>query len=321
MVEIDFSGGPYRIEGLSSDQERMIRGRYGDLARDDSGLAEGATGPGPGTSPMSTPGGPGVPGGGASSFGGPTMGSSPEETVWIHVYRAEEEDFRDADGSDITDETIELDYEEDAVRLAGPGFMGRLDWRSGLEVSIWTARGAGKQFLSIFEEALRVATSYRLLDEGGVLLQSAGIVLGGEGAVLCAGGAGAGKSTLSRLAMGAGLRVLSDELNALLPGDGSPRAGRTPFTGEVGRQAHLDRGESSYPVKKVFRLEKGEKDETRELSDEELLSTLRDSVLAVCDDPHREDRLTEILEGLLTEVGGGVLVFAEDGRPWERIEG
>lgn len=316
MVEMDFAGGLYRIEGLSGEQERMIRGRYGDLSREGSGLGEAASGPRPaqGGSPM--------PGAGAASFGAPGTGSSPEETTWIHVYRAEEEDFRPrGEAGNRWDERIDLDYEEDAVRMAGAGFMGRLDWRSGVEASIWTAQGAGRHFLSIFEDVLRVTTAYRLLDEGGVLLRSAGVVLGNGDAVLCVGRTGAGKSTISRLAMGAGLRVLSDELNALLPGDGVPRAGRTPFTGEVGRQAHLDPGESTYPVERIFRLEKGEDDEIRELSDEKLLSSLSDCTLAVSEDPHREEELTESLENLLAEIGGGVLVFAEDGTPWKLLDG
>jgi len=98
---------------------------------------------------------------------------------------------------------------------------------------------------------LRSLISRRLLDSGGLMLHSAGIVLGGK-AYVFPGKSGAGKSTLSRLALGAGAEVISDEINLLRPGPRGWVAYGSPFWGEMragGRQA-------SWPLGGIFLLKK-----------------------------------------------------------------
>ena len=75
------------------------------------------------------------------------------------------------------------------------------------------------------ELALRAAFLLGTVRQGGVLLHSSGVVLGGK-ALVAVGPSGAGKSTFARLARQAGGELLSDEVLSLLP-DG--RVLGTPF--------------------------------------------------------------------------------------------
>lgn len=67
----------------------------------------------------------------------------------------------------------------------------------------------------------------------GVLVHAAGIVSDGAGLVL-AGVSGAGKSTTSRIADAAGMRVLSDDRVVLRRVDGTWRMYGTPWPGDAG---------------------------------------------------------------------------------------
>jgi hypothetical protein len=133
---------------------------------------------------------------------------------------------------------------------------GRLRLRRGdfsADILCKTGRGeaaaaANEQCLDAF---LRSLISWNLLDSGGLMLHSAGLVLGGK-AYVFPGVSGAGKSTLARLALGAGAEVISDEINLLRPGPRGWRAHGSPFWGEMragGRQA-------SWPLGGLFLLKK-----------------------------------------------------------------
>lgn len=75
------------------------------------------------------------------------------------------------------------------------------------------------------ELVLRLSWYLATTQQGGVLVHAAGLAEGDVGLVAC-GKSGDGKSTLSRLCRGGGLRLLTDEVVQLFP-DGT--IGGTPF--------------------------------------------------------------------------------------------
>ncbi len=105
----------------------------------------------------------------------------------------------------------------------------------------------------VFENYLRTVAAYSALLRQGLFLHSAGIVIDGR-AWLFAGRSGAGKTTLSRLALEAGAAVLSDDANMVLPDmAGIYRAGPVPFAGELGDVNRSAR--QNYPVAGLLWLE------------------------------------------------------------------
>ncbi|MCU0788543.1 MAG: hypothetical protein MUC91_10205, partial [Verrucomicrobia bacterium] len=87
----------------------------------------------------------------------------------------------------------------------------------------------------VLENFLRILLAHRVLGFGGMLLHSAGLVVGGR-ALLFVGRSNAGKTTLSRKADAAGARVLSDDINLVLPAADGYAVHSVPFTGEFRRR-------------------------------------------------------------------------------------
>ncbi len=107
----------------------------------------------------------------------------------------------------------------------------------------------------VLENFLRIVAAYRALDRGGVLLHSAAVVHRGRAFLFC-GRADAGKTTLARKAAAAGARVLSDDINLVMPAHGGYHVHRVPFTGEFGRQAAVAGEAAAYPLGGLALLEK-----------------------------------------------------------------
>jgi hypothetical protein len=222
---------------------------------------------------------------------------------------------------------LDCDHALRAVCLAGLGIMGRLDWRPALGGILWTPEDGGALFPGIFENFLRVLVAYRLLELGGVILHSAGVVRGG-GAYLFLGRSGAGKSTVARLSLDRGAEVLSDDLNALLPAAaGRAAAGsqvhKLPFTGDLGgRRA----ARPPVPLAALVRLEKHTRDECRPLSRAEALACMLTCSPFVNADPHRRGHLETVLLALLGPPGAPApaaleLRFTLAGRFWSILDG
>lgn len=107
----------------------------------------------------------------------------------------------------------------DGQLVEGP--LGRCTVRlDGSRLEVEVGDGA---FLG--ELVLRLAWYLITTRHGGVLIHASGLAHGSEAVVAC-GKSGDGKSTLARLGVGAGLRLLTDEVVQLFP-DG--RVGGTPF--------------------------------------------------------------------------------------------
>ncbi|HYG61389.1 MAG TPA: hypothetical protein VEL74_02305 [Thermoanaerobaculia bacterium] len=287
---IDLPGGPYLFTGLNAGQEAHVRRRFG-------------------------------------SFCGLGAGSPP--AVETRFFRAAEADFREIDTRGW-EYGLDLDFGLAAVRVAGLRLMARLDWRPGLAAAVWTPDAGGEAFAGIFENAFRALVSYRLLESGGVVLHGAALARRqeGGGAFLFLGRSGAGKSTVSRLGMERGLTVLSDDLNALLPGELPGAAVATvaaatavvklPFTGDVGEPGAPS---PPHPLRALFRLEKSAEEAVSPLSRAEVVGCLLACSPFLNTDPYRRETLVSILSALVPRsLPAYALRFSLTGRFWELPE-
>jgi len=266
---LDLPGGPYGFSGLSADQEEAALARFGDLRLDS------------------------------------------EPAVATTVFRAAAEDFLEIDTRGW-EYALDFDSGPSSVRLAGLDLTGRLDWRPALRGALWTPAGSAlvpeDRFPGIFENFCRVLVAYRLHELGGAVVHGAAVVDGGE-ALLFAGPSGAGKSTVARMALERGMTVLSDDLNALLPG---PVLCGLPFTGD------LDKADSRarYPLRALLRLEKDTDDRLRPLGRAETAACLLACSPFVNADPDRHAALLSTYLGLMEGVPAYALRFSLAGGMW-----
>lgn len=142
--------------------------------------------------------------------------------------------------------------------LTGINFTARLYPAGERPGAIAVARESELAQANVFENVLRVLVAYSALRQGGAVLHSAGIVAAGRAWIFC-GRSNAGKTTLTRKAHAAGLGVLSDDINLLLPAPGPStgyRAHGVPFTGEFGRTLDTTAA-GAYPVAALVLLRQG----------------------------------------------------------------
>jgi hypothetical protein len=292
-LAVELPGGPYLFTGLDKTQEEIVRDRLGGHCRNPTE---------------------------AGAF-----------AVETQVFRVARRDFLEIDTRGW-EYALDLDYQPSAVRMAGLELMGRLDWggraepREGspaaggqavLRGGLWTSAGEEDAFYSAFENFFRVLFAYRLLDSGGALLHSAGVA-DNRGAFLFLGHSGAGKSTLARLSLESGRTILSDDMNALLPGEPGPALARLPFTGDFRAPSAA---QPFYPLRALCRLEKGEGNCLAPMGAAEALATLVACSPSVNRDPYRQERLLANLTALVRSVPAHVLTFSVDGGFWELLEG
>ncbi len=232
-----------------------------------------------------------------------------EPAVEVRVFRAAVEDFRRFDLRGF-ENRLDLDHGPETVRMAGLDLMARLD-RRPLRASLWTCATEGETFRGAAENLLRVVVAYRLLELGGVLLHSAALLGPSPYAEvhLFAGPSGAGKSTLARLGVEAGLRPLSDDLNAVLPAAGGFAVAPLPFTGDL---APPPPGPLR-PLASIARLRKGVENRREPLAAGAALATLAACSPYVNGDAQRLDDLLTALERLVAAVPGWTLTFRRDG--------
>jgi hypothetical protein len=262
-------GGPYRFGGLSAAQ------------------LEAASATFPGWS--AAPGGP---------------GEAVGEVVPVVLRRRAAGDFLPVDVRGW-EYGLDVDHAPGALRLAGLGLLGRIEWQPSLAGALWTPVDGGELFPGIFENFFRVLVAYRLLDLGGAVLHSAGVVKEGA-AFLFLGRSGAGKTTVSRLSLAQGGEVLSDDLNALCPGAAAGcLAHKLPFTGDLGeRRARRP----PVPLGALLRLEQDTRDALLPLSRAAALASMLACTPFVNVDPWRRERLLSVLAALLDR--GGAPAYA-----------
>ena len=235
-----------------------------------------------------------------------------EKPTQSHAFRVAREEFRELDTRGW-DYDLDLDPGEKSLRIAGLRLLARLEWRPELQGGLWTA-ATDEEFPGVFENYLRVLTAYRLAEEGGALVHSAGIVEAGE-ASLFVGVSGAGKSTLAGLSLAAGRKVLSDDLNALLPRAGRCHAQAVPFAGDHRSAEVLPEA----PVRAILRLVKGAEHRLAPLRPSQALALLASCAPYVNRDPWRVERLLANLASVLESVEMHELVFAPRPGFWELL--
>jgi len=281
-LAFDLPGGPYLAAGLSAAQAAAAEERFGELCRP------------------------------------PRAGDG--DGVETRLFAVAPSDFLAVDTRGW-EYALDFDYAPAAVRIAGIRLMARIDWARSLSAALWTSEdggAAGDLFPGIFENFLRVVVAYRLLEAGGLVVHSAGVVDAGA-AYLFLGRSGAGKTTLSRMSERAGRTVLSDDLNALLPdAAGGLRVEKLPFTGDVGERR---KAAPPFPLALLLRLEKGAENSLQPLSKAGAAAQLLACAPFVNRDTHRR----ELVEATAAELAGaaraGVLAVSLCGGVWDTLRG
>lgn len=155
--------------------------------------------------------------------------------------------------------------------------------------------------VGVLENFLRVLLSYRVLARGGVLLHSAGILYRDRAYLFC-GRSNAGKTTLARKAVTAGARVLSDDINLVIPENGAFRAHKVPFTGEFGRRMENLSESRSFPLGGLVLLEKASTLTAIPVRPAEAVAGLLTGCPFVNDDPEESSVLLDILMNLVADI-------------------
>ena len=185
-----------------------------------------------------------------------------------------------------------------ALEVTGANFEARIGIGThSHSCSLGVAQEQELAQCDVIENFLRVYTAYHALLRGGVVLHSAGLVFD-EQAYIFVGRSGAGKTTLTRKAHPEGARVLSDDLNLVLPSDDGFDAFAVPFSGEFGRTVEQPGGSPRYPVAGLVLLERGSGPRARAATNSEAVARLlvgSPFVNADTDDPELVlDVLTDI---------------------------
>jgi hypothetical protein len=149
------------------------------------------------------------------------------------------------------------------------------------------------------ENFLRIVFAYHVLNRGGLLLHSAGVVYRGA-AYLFSGRSNAGKSTLSRKAAAAGAAVLSDDINLVYREDDGYHVHRVPFTGEFRRPGESFSGSGTFRLGGLALLEKAPALTAVPVLPAEGVAGLLTGCPYVNDDPEELPALMDILTMLVS---------------------
>jgi hypothetical protein len=182
---------------------------------------------------------------------------------------------------------------KDRVAVDGWGFRGTIDLAPKLGGQLVCKDPEQLGEPSVFENYLRIITAYAALRDRGLFLHSAAVVAD-DRAFVFIGRSGAGKTTLSRMALAEGCRVLSDDANVLFsqPGQGYV-AGPIPFAGELGQRAAIEGG--PFPVAGIYWLEKGGEERVLPMSPSQQIMRLMVCAPVLNVDRYRADALFERL--------------------------
>jgi hypothetical protein len=164
---------------------------------------------------------------------------------------------------------------------------------------------------NVVENFLRFFAAHRALQQRGLVLHSAGLVFDGQ-AYIFPGRSNTGKTTLTRKAYKHGARVLSDDINLLLPGKEGYQAHAVPFTGEFGRTLDHSGGQDAYPVAGIILLEQGEDLVTKTVTTADAVATLLTGCPFVNTDAEESSRLFDAVINLVTQVPVTRLVSCRD---------
>jgi hypothetical protein len=235
--------------------------------------------------------------------------------IGIEVFRVADDDFRELEPIPGRPYDMDLDYQQDLIRVAASKTMGRISL-SPLAAAMWTSvEEPLKDVIGVFENFFRLLVAYRLNEIGGALLHSAAVVRDSR-AYLFLGRSGAGKSTISKINQDAGLDVLSDDMNALVVENGRTLVEKLPFAGDLGQTAERRGGAL---LAGIFRLEKADTHAIRPLPQPEALALLVSCSPYLNADRFRTDRLLENLATLSQNCVVKRLAFRRDPGFWDLI--
>lgn len=268
VLRLGFAGIGYRINGLSDFQYRRLQEFYKLLTVEES------------------------------------TGGDELET-WIYRRPKQTQDAGRYNKNGIYTPVLRL--QDRKVEIEGYGFHAVISTTPRLHGELYADDGDLLATPIIFENYLRIIAAYAALMRGGLLVHSAGIVIDSR-AYLFLGYSGAGKTTLSRLALAAGAKILSDDINMVFPAtDGGFIASAVPFAGEMGHM-HMEL-QGQYRVAGVFWLEK-----STALECENIAPTVQHAKLFACSpmvnaDKHQLDRIFGVCTSLLKTVPMRLLRF------------
>ena len=234
--------------------------------------------------------------------------SSDQAAAVLQMFRAPASDFVDIDTRGW-EYSVHIEWSETGFALSGMRVMARVD---GGRAGIWTCVDEPAETIGVVENVLRPLLAARLLATGGLLVHSAAI----DG-YLFAGRSGAGKSTIARLGLEAGLPVLSDDLNALVPEERGFAIAPLPFTGDL---LESEVSHERVPLRAVMGLEKGDREEVRAMSLAETVSLLIRCAPYVNQDARRMPLLLDRAAEVATSTRRGMLTFRRDGDVWPILD-
>lgn len=226
--------------------------------------------------------------------------------VSIRVFRAPVSDFRRIDTRGW-EYALDIEWSADAITIAGMHLMARVDLANA-RAGVWTCVDDVAEFWGALENVLRPLLAARLLANGGLLVHSAAVK-----GWLFAGASGSGKSTLARMALHAGLPVLSDDLNAIVRGRIVP----LPFTGDL---TEHDLSTTAVPLEAIFAIEKADRESVRELPVADAVALLVRCAPYVNRDLYRTSLLLDRASEIAASVRRGVLTFRREGQVWPILD-
>jgi hypothetical protein len=203
-------------------------------------------------------------------------------------------ELRASPGPHDLNETFRLKSSPENVSFRFAGCEGRFDAGLREPMAVSCHYAAAALFGSIVENMLRVLIAYDVLNRGGVMLHSAAIVRDRVAAALF-GHSGAGKSTVSELALAAGCSVVSDDINLIEPCGDAWCVTPVPFSGTLGLASDLD---EPIPLHGLFRLLKSDRDGLRPCSPGQSVALLSGCAPFVNRDVHRAGQLMKVLVAL-----------------------
>lgn len=274
-LTIALPGGPYVFTGLSPSQLTAMEERYAGCVADEAAAAP---------------------------------------AVETALFRVEREEFLPVDTRGWEYE-LDLDPAPGLLRLAGMSLMARIERGRGAGTAVWTPETEGGHFIGVVENVFRPLVAYRVLERGGIMVHSSGVVVEGKG-FLFVGRSGAGKSTLASLALESGRAILSDDLNVILPSGGGWVVEQLPFAGEYpGLGAR-----GSFPLRAIQRLEKGPEHEVSRMSAARGFAALFECTPYVNVDPNVAEPLEGVVARIVDDLAPGCLTFRPDPGVWPIIE-
>lgn len=230
----------------------------------------------------------------------------------LQMFRAPRSDFLEIDTRGW-EYWADLQWTETGFSMSGMRVMARVDAaRERDRAGIWTCVEEPEELSGVVENVLRPLLAARLLANGGLLVHSAAVA-----GRLFAGQSGSGKSTISRLALQAGLPVLSDDLNAVVADGERFLIAPLPFTGDL--EPHEVSNEPT-PLRGVFGLEKGNREEVRPMTLAAAVSLLVRCAPYVNQDPQRMPLLLDRAAAIAAGTARGTLTFRRDGHVWPILD-